>query len=56
MNKIKRDAMQTILDEYIERGIVEPSQSSWNALAFIITKQHGPEETNASKIWRVVED
>jgi hypothetical protein len=25
MNKIKRDAMQEILDEYIERGIVEPN-------------------------------
>jgi Reverse transcriptase (RNA-dependent DNA polymerase) len=48
--------MQLILDEYIERGIVEPPRSSWNAPAFLIKKQHGPEETNASKIWRVVED
>jgi Reverse transcriptase (RNA-dependent DNA polymerase) len=48
--------MQTILNEYIERGIVEPSQSSCNAPVFLIKKQHGLEETNAIKIWRVVED
>jgi hypothetical protein len=36
MNKIKRDAMQTILDEYIKTGIGEPSGSSWNAPTFLI--------------------
>jgi Reverse transcriptase (RNA-dependent DNA polymerase)/RNase H-like domain found in reverse transcriptase len=56
MNKIKRDAMQEILDEYIERGIVEPSTSAWNPPAFLVNKQHGPEETLGSKRGRVVED
>jgi hypothetical protein len=46
--------MQTILDIYIERDIVEPSQSSWNAPAFLIKKQYGPEETNDSKIMLAV--
>jgi RNase H-like domain found in reverse transcriptase/Reverse transcriptase (RNA-dependent DNA polymerase)/Integrase zinc binding domain/Integrase core domain len=56
MNKVKRDAMQEIINEYIKRGIVEPSNSPWNAPAFLVKKQHGPEETMASKRWRVVED
>jgi Reverse transcriptase (RNA-dependent DNA polymerase) len=56
MNKIKREAMQEIINEYIERGIVEPSNSAWNAPAFLVKKQHGPEETLASKRWPVVED
>jgi Reverse transcriptase (RNA-dependent DNA polymerase) len=56
MNKTKRDAMQEIINEYIERGVVEPSYSAWNAPAFLVKNQHGPEETLAWKRWRVVED
>jgi Reverse transcriptase (RNA-dependent DNA polymerase) len=48
--------MQEIINEYIERGIVEPSNSAWNAPAYLVKKQHGPEETLASKRWRVVKD
>jgi hypothetical protein len=36
MNKIKLEAMPTILHEYIRRCIVKPSQLSWNAPAFFI--------------------
>jgi hypothetical protein len=56
MNKIQQNRMQTIPDEYIERGIFEQSLSSWNAPAFLIKKRHCPNETNASKIWQVVKD
>jgi hypothetical protein len=56
MNKIKRDATQGILDEYIVRGIKETSTSAWNVPAFLVKKQHGPEETLVSKRWPVVED
>jgi hypothetical protein len=48
--------MQEILDEYIERDIIKTSTSAWNASAFLVKKQHGPEETLTSKRWRVVED
>jgi hypothetical protein len=47
--------MHKILDEYIERDIVETSTSSWNSQAFFIKKQHRPEETPASKRLRVVQ-
>jgi hypothetical protein len=56
INKIQWDALQTILNEYIERGVVEQSESSWKAPAFLIKKQHGPEGPSAFKIWRVVKD
>jgi hypothetical protein len=49
MNKIKRDAMQQIINKYIERGIVEPLNSAWNASAWLVKKQHRPEESLASK-------
>jgi hypothetical protein len=48
--------MQEIINKYIEKGIVEPSNSAWNAPAFLVKKQHGPKETLASKRWRVVEE
>jgi hypothetical protein len=56
VNKINCDAMLEILDEYFERGIIEPSTSAWNAPAFLVKKQHRPEETLESKRWCVVED
>jgi hypothetical protein len=56
INKIKRDAMQKVLDEYIKRGIVESSTSTWNTPAFLVMKQHGPEDSLASMRWCVVED
>jgi hypothetical protein len=56
MNKISCDALQKILDEYMERGIVETSTSAWNAPVFLVKKIHGPEEPLASKRCCVVED
>jgi hypothetical protein len=56
MNKIKRDAMQEILNGYLERGIVETSTSAWNAPALLVKKQHAPKETLASERWHVVKD
>jgi hypothetical protein len=56
MNKVKRDAMQETINENIKRGIVESSNSAWNAPAFLVKTQNGPEQTMVSKRWQVVED
>jgi Reverse transcriptase (RNA-dependent DNA polymerase) len=56
MNKPKRDAIELILQEYLDRGIVEPSKSSWNTPTFLLKKQHDIEESMPSKLWPVVED
>jgi hypothetical protein len=34
MKKPKRDARELIVQEYLDRAIVEPSKASWNAAAF----------------------
>jgi hypothetical protein len=48
--------MEEIINKYIERGIVEPFNFAWNAPAFLLKKQHGPDKTLVSKKWRVVKD
>jgi hypothetical protein len=56
MTKAKRDVAEEIIEEYLERNIVEASDSKWNALAFLVRKQCKEEETRAYKRWRMVED
>jgi hypothetical protein len=55
MNKIKMDTMRETINEYIETGTIRPFNSALNALAFLVEKQHGPEETCAPKKRHVVE-
>jgi hypothetical protein len=55
VNKIKPDAMQEILDEHRKR-IRRDNNTNMNAQAFLVKKQHRPEETLASKRWRVAKD
>jgi hypothetical protein len=47
MIEIKRDAMQEIINKYIARSIVVPSNSACNAPAFLVKKQHWLNESLA---------
>jgi len=45
-----------IVDEYLEKGLIEECQSPWNSAAFLVPKKAVSDETNSLKLWRMVED
>lgn len=53
---VKAKAMQEITQEYLHRGLIEPSTSPYAAPAFLVTKKCSDPNAPASRRFRMVED
>jgi hypothetical protein len=52
----KRSALDAILQEYLQRDIIEPSDSPYAAPAFLVSKRQADGSSGASHSYRLVED
>lgn len=55
LNPQQTQAAAEILQEYSNRGLIEPSNSAYSAPAFLVPKKHAPGDPTIKK-WRMVED
>ncbi|RWS16816.1 polymerase polyprotein-like protein, partial [Leptotrombidium deliense] len=58
MSKLHIDLMQEIINDYINAGLIEPSESDWRAPAFLVMKPHLPKNYDIfdKKNYRLVID
>jgi len=55
-NPKKLAAMQFIIEDLLNKGIIKPAQSPYSSPALLVPKKHNAGETNIHKLWRFVSD